>query len=119
VKKFKKSAPTPSFKGQWDKKRKKFGRGLVIITSGQCPHNVKMVTDITEIARDRYAIEPRIVEYRSYRQAQNAPWPYAVAGLLYDGKLVADHTIGGTRFQNIMEKEVGIEMTRKKRKAEK
>jgi GNAT superfamily N-acetyltransferase len=109
VKKFKKSAPTPSFKGQWDKKRKKFGKGLTIITSGQCSHNAKMVNDIAEIARDRYGIEPRIVEYRSYRQAQNAPWPYAVAGLLYDGKLVADHTISGKRFQNIMEKEIGID----------
>ena len=114
VKKFKKSAPTPSFKGQWDKKRKKFGKGLAIITSGQCPHNVKMVNDIVEIAKDRYGIEPRIVEYRSYRQAQNAPWPYAVAGLLYDGKLVADHTISGTRFRLIMEREIGIEMTRNK-----
>ncbi len=109
VKKFKKSAPTPSFKGQWDRKRKKFGKGLTIITSGQCPHNVTMVNDIAEIARDRYEIEPRIVEYRSYRQAQNAPWPYAVAGLLYDGKLVADHTISGTRFRLIMEKEIGID----------
>ncbi len=109
VKKFKQSAPTPSFKGQWDKKRKKFGKGLTIITSGQCPHNAKMVNDIAEIARDRYGIEPRIVEYRSYRQAQNAPWPYAVAGVLYDGKLVADHTISGRRFQNIMEKEIGID----------
>jgi hypothetical protein len=119
VKKFKKSAPTPSFKGQWDKKRKKFGKGLTIITSGQCPHNVKMVNDITEIARDRYGIEPRIVEYRSYRQAQNAPWPYAVAGLLYDGKLLADHTISGTRFRLIMEREIGIEMIRKKIMTEK
>jgi GNAT superfamily N-acetyltransferase len=109
VKKCKKSAPTPSFKGQWEKKRKKFGKGLTIITSGQCPHNVKMVNDIAEIAKDRYGIEPKIVEYRSYRQAQNAPWPYAVAGLLYDGKLVADHTISGRRFQNIMEKEIGID----------
>ncbi|MHC4546780.1 MAG: GNAT family N-acetyltransferase [Planctomycetota bacterium] len=114
VKKFKKSAPTPSFKGQWDKKRKKFGKGLTIITSGQCPHNVTMVKDIVQIAKDRYGIEPRIVEYRSYRQAQNAPWPYAVAGLLYDGKLVADHTISGTRFRLIMEREIGIEMIRKK-----
>ena len=71
-----------------------------------------MVKDIVEIAKDRYGIEPEIVEYRSYKQAQNAPWPYAVAGLLYDGKLVADHTIGGTRFQNIMEREVGIKMGR-------
>jgi len=119
VMKFKKSAPTPSFKGQWDKKRKKFGKGLTIITSGQCPHNVTMVNDIAKIAKDRYGIEPRIVEYRSYRQAQNAPWPYAVAGLLYDGKLVADHSISGGRFRNIMEKEVGIEMTRKKIETEK
>jgi hypothetical protein len=113
VKKFKKSAPTPSFKGQWDQKRKKFGKGLTIITSGQCPHNFKMVHDIAEIARDRYGIEPKIVEYRSSRQAQNAPWPYAVAGLLYDGKLVADHTISGRRFQNIMEKVPGIDATKK------
>jgi len=109
---FRKSAPTPSFKGEWNKKLKKFSKGLTIITSGQCPHNVKMVNDIAKIAKDRYQIEPRIVEYRSYRQAQGAPWPYAVAGLLYDGKLVADHTISGTRFQNIMEKEIGIKITR-------
>jgi hypothetical protein len=118
VKKFKKSSPTPSFKGQWDKKRKKFGKGLTIITSGQCPQNVKMVNDITEIARERYGIEPRIVVYESYRQAQNAPWPYAVSGVLYDDKLVADHPISGTRFRLIMEKEIGIEMTRKKIKTE-
>jgi hypothetical protein len=108
VKKFKKSAPTPSFKGGWEKKRKKFGKGLTIITSGQCPQNVKTVNDITEIARVRYGIEPRIVEYKSYKEAQNAPWPYAVSGVLYDGKLVADHPISGTRFRLIMEKEAGI-----------
>jgi len=113
VKKFKKSAPTPSFKGQWDKKRKKFGKGLTIITSGQCPQNVKMLNDIAQIAKDRYGIEPRIVEYRSYRQAQNAPWPYAVSGVLYDGELVADHPMSGARFQNIMEKEIGIEVKKK------
>jgi hypothetical protein len=73
-----------------------------------------MVNDIVEIAKDRYGIEPRVVEYRSYKQAQNAPWPYAVAGLLYDGKLYADHTISGTRFRLIMEREIGIETIRKK-----
>jgi L-amino acid N-acyltransferase YncA len=113
VKKFKKSAPTPSFKGQWDKKQKKFAKGLTIITSGQCPHNLKMVNDITKIARDRYGIEPKIAEYRSYRQAQNAPWPFAVCGVFYDGKLVADHPISGTRFENIMEKYLGIDVPKR------
>ena len=41
------------------------------------------------------------------------PVQFAVSGVLYDGKLVADHPIGGRRFQNIMEKEVGIKMTRR------
>ena len=68
------------------------------------------ILDIAEIARERYGIRAKIVEYKSYKEAQNAPWPFAVSGLLYDGKLVADHPIGGTRFQNIMEKEVGIMM---------
>ncbi|MHC4462433.1 MAG: GNAT family N-acetyltransferase [Planctomycetota bacterium] len=112
VKKFKKSAPTPSFRGGWDKKLKEFSKGLTIISSGQCPYNVKMVNDIAEIARERYGIKPKIVEYKSYKEAQNAPWPFATSGLLYDGKLVADHPIGGRRFQNIMEKEVGIDAKR-------
>lgn len=108
VKKFKKTASTPNFKGEWDKKRKKFGKGLTIITSGQCPQNAKMVNDITEIAKERYGIEPRIVMYKSYKEAQNAPWPYAISGVLYNGKLLADHPISGKRFQNIMEKELKI-----------
>jgi GNAT superfamily N-acetyltransferase len=53
VKKFKKPAPTPSFRGGWDKKLKEFSKGLTIISSGQCPYNVKMVNDIAEIAREK------------------------------------------------------------------
>ncbi len=113
MKKFKPSAPTPGFKGQWDKKRKKYGKGLTIITSGQCPHNLKMVNDITGIAQEQYGIEPKIIEYKNCRQAQNAPWPYAVSGVLYNGKLVADHPISGTRFKAIMEKEAGIAAIKK------
>lgn len=109
VKKFEKSAPTPSFKGEWDKKLKNFGKGLTTISSGQCPYTLKMINDITETARERYGIKPKIVEYKSYKEAQNAPWPFATSGLLYDGKLVADHPISSKRFQNIMEKEVGID----------
>jgi len=105
ARRFRKTAPAPSFKGQWDKKLKKFAKGLTIISCGQCPFGAKMVDAIARIARDRYAIEPRIVEYKSYRQAQNAPWPYAVSGVIHNGRLVADHPISGRRFQNIMEKE--------------
>jgi hypothetical protein len=39
-------------------------------------------------------------------QAQRAPSGYGVYSLLYNGKLLADHYISNTRFQNILNKEL-------------
>ena len=36
--------------------------------------------------------------------AQNAPTPYAVFAVIYDGRLLADHQISRARFRNIMNK---------------
>jgi hypothetical protein len=49
-------------------------------------------------------MKPRIVELKTHRQAQNAPTPYAVFSVIYDGRVVADHQISRTRFRNIMGK---------------
>ena len=45
-----------------------------------------------------------IVELKTYKQAQNAPTPYAVFAVIYDGQLLADHQISAGRFRNIMKK---------------
>jgi hypothetical protein len=104
VKKFLKSAPPPSFKKDWEKKLQKYGRGLTIIRSDQCPHIAKFARDISEFAREEYGITPKTVVLRSYREAQNAPTPYAVFSIIYNGRLLADHQISKTRFRNIMNK---------------
>ena len=49
-------------------------------------------------------MKPRIVEIKSYREAQNAPTPYAVFAVLFDGRILADHQISLTRFRNIVKK---------------
>jgi len=102
--KFDRAAANPAFKKDWDKKLEQYSNGLTIIRSSQCPHIAKFAAEITEAAEAEYAIRPTVVELESWRDAQNAPTPYAIFALIYNGRLLADHQISRTRFRNIMNK---------------
>jgi len=104
VRKLNCAAAYPAFKKGWDQKVARYGRGLTIIRSGQCPHIAKFASEIAETAAEEYHIEPKVVDLGSWQDAQNAPTPYAVFALIYNGRLLADHQISRTRFRNIMNK---------------
>jgi len=104
VRKLDPSAASPLFKKGWQDRLAKYSRGLTIIRSDQCPHIAKFAREIAESAAREYGIKPRIVEIRSHREAQNAPTPYAVFAILYEGRILADHQISLTRFRNIMKR---------------
>jgi len=104
VRKFDRRAAGPAFKKDWDRKLAKLGKGLTMIRSRQCPHIAKFATEILATAQDEYHITPRVVELKSWRQAQDAPTPYAVFALIHNGRVLADHQISRTRFRNIMNK---------------
>ncbi len=102
--KLKKSASNPAFKDNWDKKLEKYGKGLTFIHSNQCPHTVKFSNEIIEMTGNFYKLEPKVIELKTYKDAQNAPTPYAVFAVIYNGKLLADYPISRARFRNIMNK---------------
>ncbi len=104
VKKFKKDAPLPRFKGDWDKRIESYGRGLILIRSDQCPYNTKITSEIIETAKKKYSLKAKVIELKSAKQAQKAPCAYSVFNIIYNGKLLADHPISSKRFQNIMNK---------------
>jgi GNAT superfamily N-acetyltransferase len=104
VRKLKPAAPNPAFKGDWEKKLKKYSRGVTIIRADQCPHVAKFARDIAQAAKQDYGLQVRMVELKSHREAQNAPTPYAVFAFIHDGRILADHQISSTRFRNIMRK---------------
>jgi len=104
VRKLRPSAPDPAIKGDWDKKLKPYAKGLTIVRSTQCPHIAKFADEIMEAAEKEYGLTPRVVEIASCRQAQQAPTPYAVFAVIYNGRVLADHPISRTRFRNIMRK---------------
>jgi len=98
-------APLPEFKGDWERRLSQYRSGLTIIHSDQCPYVVKAVKEIPETAKEKYGIEPEIIELKNCEEAQNAPSAFAIFGIVYNGKLVADHPISNRRFMNIMDKE--------------
>jgi hypothetical protein len=104
IRKLNPSASDPAFKGDWENKLKRYGRGLTIIRSDQCPYIAKFASEIAQSAEEDYGIKPRIVDLKSPRDAQNAPTPYAVFAVIHNGRLLADHQISRTRFHNIMRK---------------
>ena len=101
------SVPSPAFKGDRGRKLSQYGQGLTIICSDQCPYTAKAINEITATAEEQYHIKPAIMELKNYQEAQDAPSPFAIFGIVYKGKLVADHPISNSRFKNIMNKEAG------------
>jgi hypothetical protein len=104
VRKLNRAAANPAFKKGWDQKVARYGRGLTIIRSSQCPHIAKFASEIAQAAAEEYHLKPKVVDLGSWQDAQNAPTPYAVFALIYNGRLLADHQISRTRFRNIMNK---------------
>jgi hypothetical protein len=104
VRKIERGAADPGFKKDWDRKLSRYSRGLTIIRSSQCPHIAKFAADIADTAETEYHLKPKVVELESWSDAQDAPTPYAVFAVIYNGRLLADHQISRTRFRNIMNK---------------
>ncbi len=96
-------APSPKFAAGWDRTLRKYGSGLTIIKSDQCPCIAKCTDDILQ-ACQTLRIRPKVVELKTGSQARQAPSAYGVFNVIYDGKVVAEHPISGTRFLNIMRK---------------
>ena len=104
VKKFNENAPTPKFKGDWEKRLSQFAKGLTVIRADQCPYTVKNVKEISETAEKTFGIKPNIIELKNCKQAQNSPCAFGTFCIVYNGEVIAYHPISNTRFMNIMNK---------------
>jgi hypothetical protein len=104
VKKLKPTAPDPRFIVERERVFKRYGKGLTILAADQCPMIPKCVEDIAEASRT-LGLEPNVVRVGSAKASRELPTPYGVFSILYDGKLIAERPIGGTRFMGIMRRQ--------------
>jgi hypothetical protein len=101
--KFKKNAPSPTFRQKAAKISGKYTKGLTIFWSDQCPYIGKSVADVAEAA-ESLGIKPKLVELEDCRDAQKMTNPYGTYSMIYKGKIIADHPVSRARFLNIMKK---------------
>ncbi len=104
VKKFDNVQSTPKFKENLGEELSNYGKGLTIIRADQCPYTVKNVREICKTAKEKYGIEPNIINLKSYQEAQYNQCAFGTFSIVYNGKIISHHPISNTRFVNIMNK---------------
>ncbi|MDP8221077.1 MAG: GNAT family N-acetyltransferase [Candidatus Stygibacter frigidus] len=102
-KKIKIKAGDPCFI-DWTKKQVDY-KGWNLIYSDQCPWHEKSVADLKQSALE-HGINLKVTKLNTPEEAQNAPSGFGTFSLIKDGKLIEDHYLSKTRFENILKKEL-------------
>jgi N-acetylglutamate synthase-like GNAT family acetyltransferase len=90
VKKFG-DAPSPSFAGNWVQKASRYGQGLTIIRSDQCPYISDATNAVLEFAQER-GIPSQVIELKTCQDVRDfAPSPYGVFSIIHNGQLLSYH----------------------------
>ncbi len=105
VLKFDKNREDPKFKKDMNEALKRYGEGLTIIRSVQCPYTEKNVNAILDAAA-QLNLKTNLVDLKDVAEVQNTPCPFGSFCLIYNEKIISHHPISNTRFMNIMKKEL-------------
>ena len=90
VRKLKPGRP-PAFPGDWAERAARFGRGLTLVTTAQCPYNSDATRNILAAA-GREGLKARVIELRTAEDVQaRSPSPYGVFAIVLNGKLIGYH----------------------------
>lgn len=88
-----KPGPSPAFPTDWAQRCARWGKGLVVVRTDQCPALDRCVNEVRELA------EARGLKFREVHLADAAtvqaqsPSPYGVFAILHDGELLSYHPL--------------------------
>ncbi len=102
--------PKPEFPKNWGERLNQ-SHGLQLIYSDQCPYIGKAVKELPPVAA-HYGIKLQLVELKNAKEARNKmPTPYGTVALVHNGKILADHPISTTRFKNILQRDLKLQIS--------
>jgi N-acetylglutamate synthase-like GNAT family acetyltransferase len=84
-------SPSPTFSGKFEQKASRYGQGLTVIRSDQCPYIPDATSTVLEFAEQR-GIPSQVVELTTCQDVRDlAPSPYGVFSIVYNIRLLAYH----------------------------
>ncbi len=99
---FNDTAPLPAFPTNWEERQARFGKGLTVIRTAQCPYVDDAVLGVLQSAKER-DIPVNIVTLTSAQEVQAlSPSPYGVFGIVLDGKLISYHYLLPKDFDRLL-----------------
>lgn len=87
----------------WTKQQSVY-KGWHLIYSDQCPWHQKSINDLSQSAIE-HGIDLKVKKLITPEESQHAPSGFGTFSLIKDDKLLADHYISRTRFENILKQE--------------
>jgi ribosomal protein S18 acetylase RimI-like enzyme len=103
VKRFDDDAPQPTFPTNWEERAGRYGDGLTILRSDQCPYIPDAVTIIADFFAER-GIPTREIELTSAQEVQElSPSPYGLFGVVYNRKLLSYHYLSQKDLVKLMD----------------
>jgi GNAT superfamily N-acetyltransferase len=82
-------SPDPTFPNDWDERQARFGSGLTVVRTPQCPYIEDGAKTVIDTAAE-LGLPAREVELRSAAEVQTrAPSPFGVFSILRDGQLLS------------------------------
>ena len=98
-------APDPYFPNNWDERLRRFGDGLTIIRTNQCPYLEVATKNVVEAAKS-VGIQPDIIEMNDRNKMMElAPTPYGVFNVVFNGELIAFHRLTPRSFAKKIKEE--------------
>jgi ribosomal protein S18 acetylase RimI-like enzyme len=95
-------APLPSFPTDWAERLARYGSGLTVIRSDQCPYIEDATREVVELGRE-HGVEARVVRLTSAEEVQAfAPTAYGVFQIVYDGELISYHYLGRNEKERLV-----------------
>ena len=85
------TAPPPSFPTDWSRRAARFGQGLTVVRTDQCPYLDDAVNAALEAGRER-GLKTSVVELTNPQEIrERAPSPYGVFTIVLDGEVLSHY----------------------------
>ncbi|MGA2570723.1 MAG: hypothetical protein ABSF23_09405 [Terracidiphilus sp.] len=99
-------APDPAFTGDWEKKRRKLGSGLTVVSSAQCPYSYEGAQQIAQAAR-LLGLPAATVRLKTAADVRrSAPTPCGVFDIVYNGQIIPNlcHHISAAKLRTMLDR---------------